>query len=234
MDSPWTTPPPHRSPVERPWLGMGMLAAVPLLSLILIRMLWSGSSLWFLTVGILLLGAAAVIFLVRRPREPEPGRAGRAQEASRVPLALAALGVLFLALLLLPNFADGSEDQPTISQQPGLISQVSGIAQPPGAQVQQPPIAQGQPPAAQEQPAAQEEPAAEAPATAGGQTYVIEDGDTLWDIAQRFDTTVEDIVAANDLANPEDLQVGQEIVIPAASEGETEETEPSVSEEPTQ
>jgi hypothetical protein len=57
-------------------MGMALLVAVPLLSLILIRLLWSGSSLWFLTVGILLLGSAAVVYLLRRPPEMEPVRPG--------------------------------------------------------------------------------------------------------------------------------------------------------------
>jgi nucleoid-associated protein YgaU len=48
-------------------------------------------------------------------------------------------------------------------------------------------------------------------------TYVIQDGDTLWSIAQQFGTTVEAIVTANDLENPDELPVGQEIFIPLSS-----------------
>ena len=44
-----------QSMVERPWVGMALLAALPVLSLVLMRMFWSGSSLWFLAVGIILL-----------------------------------------------------------------------------------------------------------------------------------------------------------------------------------
>jgi len=214
MDSPWTVPPPHRPPSERPWLGMAMLASVPLLSLILIRMLWSGSSLWFLTVGILLLGAAAVMYLLRRPQGLEPPRPGMAgglmSESSRTPLILAGLGVLFLALLALPNFAGGSDDSSLTQQQPGQISQVSGVQQP---SAQQPQAAQNQQQPGQAQPGQNRR-----TRPAGSESYVIQDGDTLWDIASRYDTTVEAIVEANGLANPEDLQVGQEIVIPPAEE----------------
>lgn len=47
------------------------------------------------------------------------------------------------------------------------------------------------------------------------QTYVVESGDTLSAIAQRFDTTVKAIVEANDLKNPDNIDVGDEFVIPA-------------------
>ena len=239
MASPWITPQrvaPQRPPAERPWMGMAMLVAVPLLSLILIRMLWSGSSLWFLTLGIILLGSAAVVFLARRPQDAY-GRT-LAQEPSRVPLVLAGLGVLFLAMLLLPNFAgSGSDDadlatrqpqqqqqqQPPAQQPPaqssssstGLQSEVSGVSQP---------LAQQPPAQAPESQAPSQE---AAPAT-GSQTYVVADGDTLWDIADRFGTTVAAIVAANSLSNAADLQIGQELTIPPEGDdsGATEESAP--------
>ena len=55
-------------------------------------------------------------------------------------------------------------------------------------------------------------------------TYEVAEGDTLSDIAARFDTTVEALVAANGLANADELTVGQVLQIvapdatPAASE----------------
>jgi hypothetical protein len=186
-------------------MGMAMLVAVPLLSLILIRLLWSGSSLWFLTAGILLLGSAAVVYLLRRPPEMEPVRPGTAtgggimDDNSKAPIILAGLGVLFLAMLLMPNFASDSDgdDSLALQQDDTNVSEVSGVT----TQNQQP-----QQPAAQ-QPA---EPAAD------GETYAVQDGDTLWDIAVRFDTTVEAIVEANPTLNPEALVIGEEITIPAA------------------
>jgi LysM repeat protein len=48
----------------------------------------------------------------------------------------------------------------------------------------------------------------------GAQTYVVESGDTLAAIADRFDTTVRAIVRANDLADPDVIDVGQELTIP--------------------
>jgi len=209
MASPWVTS--QRPPAERPWLGLALLAAVPLLSLILIRMLWSGSSLWFLLAGLLLLGAAGVTFLARRPRGLEYGGPSLEREGKRWPLVLAGLGVLFLALLVVPNFAAGGSDGATISQQPNApVGDVLDNTQQPAAQ----PTAQQQQPAAD--PAADEP--ADAPAVGDGDVYVVKSGDSLWSIAQQHSTTVDAIVAANSIANPADLQVGQELVIPAAQE----------------
>ena len=205
MASPWIPAPQQRPPAERPWTGMALLIAVPLLSLILIRMIWSGSSLWFLMVGILLLGTAAVVFLARRPQELEYDRQMGVRETHRAPLILTGLGVLFLAMLLLPNFSGGS-DSPTVGQQQppsDLTSDVADIGVPPP---QAP--AQNVPPA--------EEPEPSAPTS--GQPYVVKSGDSLWAIAERFGTTVEAIVAANQLKSAEELQVGQELRIPAAAE----------------
>ena len=49
---------------------------------------------------------------------------------------------------------------------------------------------------------------------AGSAGYVVRTGDTLWEIARDHDTTVAAIVAANGLADPDRLRVGQELVIP--------------------
>ncbi len=61
------------------------------------------------------------------------------------------------------------------------------------------------------------------PAVAQGPTptpeppiYVVQPGDTLYTIAQRFETTVEAIVAANDIADPSLIRVGQKLIIPTS------------------
>lgn len=51
-----------------------------------------------------------------------------------------------------------------------------------------------------------------APATTT--TYTVVAGDTLFSIGQRFGVSVADLVAANGLANPNALAVGQQLVIP--------------------
>jgi murein DD-endopeptidase MepM/ murein hydrolase activator NlpD len=51
-------------------------------------------------------------------------------------------------------------------------------------------------------------------ATPEARIYVVEPGDTLFGIAQRFGVTVESIVVANDIADPRLINVGQKLVIP--------------------
>jgi len=47
-----------------------------------------------------------------------------------------------------------------------------------------------------------------------GKLYVVQVGDSLWKIAQKFGTTVEKIIACNELADPRLIRPGQEILIP--------------------
>ncbi|MBA7500564.1 Cell wall protein [subsurface metagenome] len=47
-----------------------------------------------------------------------------------------------------------------------------------------------------------------------GKLYVVEAGDSLWKIAQKFGTTMEKIIACNELADPRLIRPGQEILIP--------------------
>ena len=193
-----------QSPAERPWAGMAMLAAVPLLSLALMRMFWSGSSLWFLAVGIILLGVAAIVFLARRTQDQAHSRRMLDPEASRLPIVLTGLGVLFLAMLIVPNFAGGGASLPQTL--PAAEQQPADIISPAVAGIVQQPVG---PAPVVSLPAAPE-------LAASGETYLVQSGDTLWDIALRFETTVEAIVAANALADETDLSIGQELVIPSA------------------
>ena len=45
--------------------------------------------------------------------------------------------------------------------------------------------------------------------------YTVQAGDTLSDLADRFNTTVDELVAANGLTDPNDLQPGQTLIIPS-------------------
>jgi LysM repeat protein len=55
--------------------------------------------------------------------------------------------------------------------------------------------------------------AATKPATSG-QKYVVQAGDTLSDIADKFGVTVQALIDANKLENPNLLLPGQELIIP--------------------
>ena len=51
-------------------------------------------------------------------------------------------------------------------------------------------------------------------------TYTVQPGDILWNIAADFGVTVEQLIAANDIADSRLIQVGQALVIPAEGAGE--------------
>ena len=51
-------------------------------------------------------------------------------------------------------------------------------------------------------------------AESSGTSYSVEAGDTLYSIATKFNTTVDAIVAANKIANPDVISIGQKLTIP--------------------
>jgi murein DD-endopeptidase MepM/ murein hydrolase activator NlpD len=55
--------------------------------------------------------------------------------------------------------------------------------------------------------------------------YVVLPGDTLSSIARQFDVSVESLMAANGLSDPNVLSVGQTLIIPTAVESGTSPTE---------
>jgi LysM repeat protein len=56
--------------------------------------------------------------------------------------------------------------------------------------------------------------------------YAIQPEDTLWDLADEYDTTVEDIMAANVDLDPENMYVGQMINLPNDSEVDASQRRP--------
>ena len=63
------------------------------------------------------------------------------------------------------------------------------------------------------------------------QSYVVQAGDTLIRIAERFNTTVDVILAFNNISNADDVRVGQELVIPPP-DAQTPTSTPSNTPEP--
>lgn len=50
--------------------------------------------------------------------------------------------------------------------------------------------------------------------TPAGPAYVVQAGDSLWDIAQRFRVSVEELAAVNNITNPGQLAAGAQLIIP--------------------
>lgn len=61
--------------------------------------------------------------------------------------------------------------------------------------------------------------------------YTIQQGDTLFGIAQAFGVTVDDLISFNAIADPDAIQAGQRLQIPPASSATT--TAPSTTMAPT-
>lgn len=57
-----------------------------------------------------------------------------------------------------------------------------------------------------------------------GTTYTVKSGDTLWKIAQLTGVSVQALIQANNLTNPDQLSIGQVLKIPAAGQGTTDTT----------
>ena len=43
--------------------------------------------------------------------------------------------------------------------------------------------------------------------------YVVKAGDTLWNIAKKYKTSIDKLVKTNDIQNPDVIDVGQKILI---------------------
>ena len=53
--------------------------------------------------------------------------------------------------------------------------------------------------------------------SASSETYIVQPGDVLSKLAVRFDTTTKTLVSMNNLSNPDELYVGQELRVPSGS-----------------
>src|SRR4051812_30700153 len=53
------------------------------------------------------------------------------------------------------------------------------------------------------------------------QSYVIQKGDTLQKIAAKFGVSVQDLITANNITNPDKIDAGSKLKIPAPGSGAT-------------
>lgn len=54
------------------------------------------------------------------------------------------------------------------------------------------------------------------PTPEGPVTYVVEEGDSLASIAEQFEITIDQLIAANNLVDPNNIGVGSQLIIPSA------------------
>lgn len=125
-------------------------------------------------------------------------------------LGVMILGVLMLAACVRPVPRENPPTPAPTSETP-IVLPTPLPTLPPTAEGQEPTDGNG----VVEGPTA--EPTAEPSATPRTEetTYVVQAGDTLFRISQRFGVPVDVLAAANNLANVNQLEVGQVLVIPA-------------------
>jgi LysM repeat protein len=160
---------------------------------------------------------------------PQPawrGIAGRARGARPLPLVAAGAGVLALGIgtaavaggaLSGPNVASTQTDTPEPSPSPAPSADATVRATPTATPTASPsPTPSPTPtPEPTPTPAPVTPPPTPVPAAPPQQqTYTVQQGDTLAAIAQRFGTTTAALQQANGIADPNQITIGQVLVIP--------------------
>ena len=155
---------------------------------------------------------------------PEPawrGIAGRARRAPRGPLVAVGvaaegggLGGVALATAVIEGRIQltGPSEEPSASPAASPAS-ASATPRPTATQAPTPSATPSPTVAATATPAPTPVPTP-TPAPPAPTTYTVVEGDTLALIAQRFGTTVEALQAANGIADPDEIVIGQVLVIP--------------------
>lgn len=121
-----------------------------------------------------------------------------------------------------PEPAAETEPAPA-PEEPAADTETEPVAEPESATETEPAPAPEEPVVATEavtstEPAAEPEPEAEPVEETPQLTYVVESGDSLLAIAYLYNTTVEALMAANGLNDPDRLRIGQVLVIPSGSD----------------
>ena len=93
--------------------------------------------------------------------------------------------------------------RPTVEPQPAA-----------GEQTEADEPADGDSEAANETPVAEEEPDAQESATPGPKVHVISAGETIESVSLKYRVDVNELISLNNLTNPNQLSVGQEIILP--------------------
>lgn len=158
---------------------------------------------------------------------PEPawrgiaGRARRAPPGSLVVAAAATLAVGVGGVALAAAVVDGriALGDMTATPSPSLPPAASPTPRPTATLSPEPsdtpsPSAVPSPAATPPPTAVPTPPPTVAPTPAPQQTYVVQEGDTLAAIAQQFGTSVEAIQSANGISDPNEILIGQVLVIP--------------------
>ncbi|MFV1858701.1 MAG: LysM peptidoglycan-binding domain-containing protein [Anaerolineales bacterium] len=134
--------------------------------------------------------AAEVIDAYRRRRE------------RMVPFLLGALAVVLLVVGLFMVVIWFTGDSP-----PALPAFLRSDTETPA------PTSTPQPATATAEPSVTLEPS-ETPTPEGPLTYVVEEGDSLASIADQFGVTIDQLIAANNLVDPNNIGVGSQLIIP--------------------
>lgn len=132
-------------------------------------------------------------------------------------LGVAAVFALVLAGCFGGGGDDDSSDETTTTSAAPTVQTLAPVE--PTAPVQ-PPTPTAAPPPAPTTAAPPPAPTTAAPAS-GGLTYTVQSGDTLAAIADRFNVTVDQIIAANNITNADVISIGQQFIIPTGSGGGT-------------
>ncbi len=156
--------------------------------------------------------------LVLAPEPPWRGVAGRARRSRSAAVVAGVAGAAVLGLAgvaVASSLAAAPDDPESPTPRPSVPSQApSATPRPtPSAAFSAPP-SPSVAPTATAAPTAPPTPTVPPPSPIPAVTYTVQSGDTLVEIAQSFGTSVEALLAANDIEDPEQLRIGQVLVIP--------------------